>query len=184
MRQNGWSVLEKPSYLTRLSITLLWDIELISYKQPCLFEFPMTVNSKVTVFRDAGSLPHFTGTCCILLYLLTYSIEQSPSWEANRFSASQEIPRILWNPNIHYRIHKCPPPVPILSQLDPVHAPTSHFLKIHLNIIIYSHLRLGLPSGLFPSGFPTKTLNTPILSPYLAHLILLDLITRWVLGEE
>jgi hypothetical protein len=62
-------------------------------------------------------------------------MEQSRSWEANWFSASQEIPRILWNnPNVHYRIHKIPPPVPILSQLDPVHIPTSHFLKIHLNI--------------------------------------------------
>ena len=58
-------------------------------------------------------------------YLLTYSMQQSPSSEANLFSASQEIPRILWKPNIHYRINKFPPPVRILSQLDPVHTPTS-----------------------------------------------------------
>jgi len=65
-------------------------------------------------------------------------MQQSPSWEANGFAASQEIPRILWNPKVHYRIHMCPPPVPILIPLDPVHNPTSYFLKTHLNIIILS----------------------------------------------
>jgi len=54
----------------------------------------------------------------ILAYLITYSMEQSLSWEANRFSASQEIPRILWNPKVHYYIHKYLPPVPILSYVN------------------------------------------------------------------
>ena len=53
-----------------------------------------------------------------------------PSWEANWFSASPEIPHILWSLKVHHRIHNCPPPVPIPSQNDPVNAPTSHFLMI------------------------------------------------------
>jgi len=57
----------------------------------------------------------------ILTYLLIYSMDQSPSCEANRFSASQEIPQILWNLKIHYRMYKCPSPVPVLSQIDLVH---------------------------------------------------------------
>jgi len=65
-------------------------------------------------------------------------MEQSPSWETNRFSDSQEIPGILWNSKIHYRIHKRPPHVPLTSQIDPVHALTFYCLKIHLNIILSS----------------------------------------------
>jgi hypothetical protein len=46
---------------------------------------------------------------------------QSPSWEANWLAASQEIPRILRNPKVHYRTHKSPPPVSILGQPNPIH---------------------------------------------------------------
>ena len=77
-------------------------------------------------------------------------------------------------------------PVPILSQLDPVHTPTSHFLKIHL--ILSYHLCLGLQSSHHPSSFPTKNLYTTFFSPIRStgpvHLILLDFIIRTILGEE
>ena len=117
--------------------------------------------------------------------LLTHSMQQSLSWKANRFSASQEIPRILWNPKVHYRIHKCPPPVCILSQMIQFILPYPASWRSFL--ILSSHLRLGLPSGLFPSGFPTKTLYVPLLPPISAtcpaHLIL-DFITRTIFSEQ
>jgi hypothetical protein len=121
--------------------------------------------------RSYASLSSPVGATCpahlnFLIWLLTCSIQHSPSWEANRFSASQEIPRILWNLKVHYRIHKCPPPVPILSQLDPVHTPYSTSWRSIL--ILSSHLRLSILSGFYPSGFPTKTLYTPLLSPIRA----------------
>ena len=110
-------------------------------------------------------------------------MEQSPFWKANRSLASQEIPRILWNPKIHYRIHNSQTHVPFLNQIDSVHSTSRKSI-----LILSSHLRLGVPSGLLPSGFPTKTLYVPLLSPIRAtcpaHLTLLDLITRIIFGEE
>ena len=74
-------------------------------------------------------------------YLLTYLLTPWSTVLLEKltgFVANQEIPPILWNPEVHYRTHKRPPPVPILSQLHPVPTTPSHFLKIHLNIILPS----------------------------------------------
>ena len=65
----------------------------------------------------------------LLTHSLTYSTVRSPSWAANRFAASQEIPLISRNPKVHYRTHKRPPTVSILGQPNPVHIPTSHILE-------------------------------------------------------
>ena len=92
-------------------------------------------------------------------------------------SAAQEILRILWNPKVHHRFHNYPPPVPNLSQLDPVHTP--HTTSWRSILIIFPHLRLGLPNGLLPSGFPTKTLYTPLLSPYVLHAPPITFLSIW-----
>ena len=111
-------------------------------------------------------------------------MQHSPSWEADRFSPSQEIPHILRNPKVHYSIHKCLS----LSWASPIQSISPHPTSWRSILILSSRLRLGLPSGLFPSGFPTKTLYTRLLSPLSAtcpaHLILLDFITRTILGEQ
>jgi len=111
---------------------------------------------------------------------------QSPSCEANWFAASQEIPRISQNPKVHYRTHKRPSPVSILGQPNPVHIPTCLLLDIRPNIMHPSTPRspqwsLSLR---FPHQDPLHPLSLPIRATYPAHRILLDFITRTILGEE
>jgi len=72
-----------------------------------------------------------------LVFQPTNSTEQSPSWEGNSHWASQEIPRLLCNPRVQYRVHSSPPLVPILSQMHSVHTFPPYFLKIHC-IIMYA----------------------------------------------
>jgi hypothetical protein len=76
----------------------------------------------------------------------------SPSWEAVSLAATHEIPSILWNTKVHYRVHKSPPPVSTLRQNNSVHT-------IPFNLVLSTQLCFGLPSGLFPSGFPTDILS-------------------------
>ena len=78
-------------------------------------------------------------------------------------AASQEIPRILRNPKVHYHIHKCPSTVPILS-----HTPTSPFLNIHLNIILpYAP---GSPQWSLSLTFPHQNPVHASPLPYMRHM--------------
>ena len=131
-------------------------------------------------------LRHDAALTYLLTYLLTYSMVQSPSWEANWFAASQEIPAfhgirrfITALTSVRHLS---------LSGASPIQSIYPHPTCWRPILILSTHLRLGLPSGLLPSGFPTKTLYTPLSSPIRAtcpaRLILLDFFTRTILGEE
>jgi hypothetical protein len=123
----------------------------------------------------------------LLTYLLTYSMEQSPSWEANQETLQlvKNFPAFIESesPSPYSQVPAtCPYPelTPSGSQQPP--PPTSwRFI-----LILSSHLLPGLRNSFFPSGFPTNTLCTPLSSPIRAtcpaHLICLDFTTCTILG--
>ena len=109
---------------------------------------------------------HVKNTKTRHIYFLTYSMVQSPSWEGNWFAASQEILRISRNPKVHYRTNKLRHlSLPWASPIQSIHPHPTSWRSI---LILSTHLCLGLPSGLLPSGFPSNTLYTPLSSPIRA----------------
>jgi hypothetical protein len=97
-------------------------------------------------------------------------MELSPSSEVAGQAATQELPSNLCNPKVHCLFHKNLPLVPILSQINPVHTTPSYLRSI---LILSTHLRLGLPSSLFPSGFPTNILYVFLFPPFVLHAVLI-----------
>jgi hypothetical protein len=115
---------------------------------------------------------------------LTNWIEQSPSWEANWFSASQEIPRIYGTRKFITAFTSARQPVRHdLGRSSPCHHPTSR----RSIVILFSHVRLSLLTGHLPVAFPTNTLYASLLTliraTFPGHLIIFYFITWIIFGE-
>jgi len=111
-------------------------------------------------------------------------MEQSPSWEASSHSASQ-IPHLLWTRRfitVFTTAHHWS-----LSWFGCIHSTPSQPISLRSILILSSHLRVDLPSGLLCSGFQIRILYEfffcPMHATCHAHLILLDLITLITFGE-
>jgi len=114
-----------------------------------------------------------------------YSLQQNVMEKRIDFQLVKEFPYFM-EPKVQYHAYNCWTPVPIPNQINLVLVPLPHFLKMYFSINF--PFKPGLPTGLFPSCFPTNKLYTSLLSAIRAKcpvlLFLLYLITRIIFGYE
>jgi hypothetical protein len=143
-----------------------------------LFKYPWVFIHRKCIYRSFKQFnAHF------LLRASRFCSKKSNNWKADSRSVFK-VPHLLWNPTVHYRVHKGPIPGPTLSQLNPVHTLTPTSFRIQF-IIIYL---VSTPASFkWPlSGLPTNILHYSLVSPtratWLANSIPLSLFTIITLG--
>jgi hypothetical protein len=109
--------------------------------------FPLSCHSTNATYSFIHPAPRLYNLNLNLIYLLTYLLTPWSTIPFEQLTSFQTVKKflILQNPKVHYHIHKCPPPVPIVSQFDSFH--TLHPTSWRFILILSSHLSLCLASG-------------------------------------
>jgi hypothetical protein len=98
-------------------------------------------------------------------------------WEAASLPATQEFPKNLRNPKVHFGVHNSHLLVSILSQINPANVTPSYFSKIYF--LLSSHLHLDFLRCLFPSGVPTKILYLFLYFPCVLDALTVSSTFTW-----
>jgi hypothetical protein len=188
----NWEVRYRANRNPKL-VTILIQMNSSTPAHPIFLRYILILSSHLLIGLLSGLLPSGFPTK-LFLYIFHGSLvcymprpSYPPwSWEDVSRSPSQEFPSILWSSKAHYCVHKSPPLIPTVSQMNPIHTAPSSFSKIIL--ILSCRLRLEHPSALLHFDFHTKALYAFLLSPILAtcpaNLPLLNLTFLIIFGDE
>jgi hypothetical protein len=157
--------------VTRTNVSLLILSKVfVALKNKNLKMFIMFMNNKLLLQHNENNKTNF------LLYEIVPNLTHSRSWalleEPPIVQILKNFPAFYGTRNVHYRVHKSPPLVPILSQINQI---PSHPISLRFNLILFTQLRLGL------SGFPTTILYAFIFSPFELHALPISSSLTWSL---
>ena len=154
----------------RVKLVLLHQAKCIIWSVMVFWNMFGHASQKVTLDGEKCVTRNFIDFFIIWLLLLTYLLTPWSRVLLEKLTgsaASQEIPRIFGTPRFITVLTRTRHLS--LSWANSIQSSQSPPTSWRSFLILSSHLRLGLPSGLFPSGFPTRTLYTPLPSPYAPH---------------